>query len=177
MHKLLSALVSASLLFVVSSGAQTASAPQSPAAETASTASLHGLVTDPSGAFVSGAEVALQATAVGGPNQTGITGQEGRYVITNIAPGTYTLRITAAGFAVFESRPIRFAANRAQTFDVRLKLETLQVQVSVSPDSAEATDPDRNGDALLLQGRAIEVLPDDPSQLQQELQELSGGDT
>jgi hypothetical protein len=60
--------------------------------------------------------------------------------------------------------------------DVRLVIETQQVQVDVSADAADQTDPNRNGDAIVLKGKALDQLANEPSQLQRELQAMSGGD-
>jgi hypothetical protein len=176
MRALLLALLSASLLLVASAPAQSTSLSQTQASEASGAASLRGMVTDPSGALVANAELLLHPVNSSTPDRAAITTRDGRYDIANIAPGTYTLRVTVPGFAVFESKPIRLA-NRPQTLDVQLQLEAQQFQMDVSPDSADATDPNKNGDALILKGRDIDQLPDDPTQLQQQLQELSGGDS
>jgi hypothetical protein len=145
-------------------------------AQTPAPATLRGSVTDPSGALVPGARLQLRALASGGSGITGLTDPAGRFSFSNLLPGTYTLSVTAPGFAAFESGPIELPAGRPQPLNVRLQIETQQIQLSVSGDTADDTDPTRNGDALVLKGSDIDALPEDPTVLQQELQALSGGD-
>ncbi len=74
-------------------------------------ASLRGTVTDPSGAGVPGASVTV--TGPGGLVRVVQTGNDGAYTIGNLPPGTYTLRIAAKGFSLFESMQIELTAARA----------------------------------------------------------------
>src|SRR5580765_9062671 len=85
-------------------------------------ANLHGVVTDPSGAGVPGASVTV--TGPGGLVRVVQTGNSGAYSITNLPPGTYTLRIAVTGFALFESTQIELTAARALTADAKLTLAT-----------------------------------------------------
>ena len=66
-----------------------------------STATLAGLVTDEQNAAVAGAEVRLVDAATGS-TQTTLTNESGRYVIANVAPGTYAITISKQGFTVFK---------------------------------------------------------------------------
>ncbi len=63
----------------------------------AQVASLTGRVTDPSGAAVPGAMVT--ATGDGGAVKVATTGLDGKYAITDLPAGKYTVRATAQGFA------------------------------------------------------------------------------
>src|ERR1700674_1752122 len=83
-------------------------------------ASLRGAVTDPSGAGVPGASVTV--TGPGGLVRVVKTSSNGTYNIANLPAGTYTLRIAASGFALFESMQIELTAARALTADAKLVL-------------------------------------------------------
>src|SRR5947207_12283083 len=72
-----------------------------PAAWCQNTGSLRGQVTDPSAAVIPGATVT--ATGPGNKVKVGATNQQGSYVLNGLAPGTYTVRVMAKGFSVFES--------------------------------------------------------------------------
>jgi hypothetical protein len=153
---------------------------QSPSAATLGVTSrgvLRGTVTDPSGALVQRAEVVLHSADTGIPNQTTVSGADGRYSFAGVAPGRYTVRVNDPGFAAFESKPVKVIEERAQALDVRLQLETQKFQVDVSSESADDTDPNRNGTAVVLKGSDLDSLPTDPSMLSQELDAMAGSDS
>jgi hypothetical protein len=137
---------------------------------------LRGTVTDPTGAVVPHAAVALQR-ADGSPVQTNQSSREGRYNFANIAPGTYTIRSVAAGFAVYESQPFTISSAELRTVDIPLQIEVQQVHLDISSDIADDTDPNHNGEAIVLKGKTLDNLPTDPTMLQEQLQAMSGGET
>ena len=68
---------------------------------------LRGTVTDPSGALVQRAVVVLHPADAGVPDQTTLSGPDGRYSFAGVAPGRYTVRVSDPGFAAFESKPVK----------------------------------------------------------------------
>ena len=127
-------------------------------------ASLRGVVTDPSGAGVPGASVTM--TGSGGLVRVVQTGNNGSYSITNLPPGTYTLRIAASGFALFENAQIELTSARALTADAKLTLATEIQQVTVADTSQVELDPSKNAAAVVLSGQDLDMLSDDPDDLQ-----------
>jgi hypothetical protein len=138
---------------------------------------LRGTVTDPAGALVTRAQVVLHPANPTRPDQTALTGPDGRYAFANVAPDSYTVRVAAPGFEAFESKPLRVTGDRPQALDIRLRLATQQFQMDVSSDNADDTDPNNNGTALVLKGSDLDSLPTEPTLLQQQLQAMSGGDS
>ena len=63
-----------------------------------STTSLQGTVTDPSGGAIANATVAL-VNAETKTERTTTTGAQGEYRFQFLSPGTYTLTVSATGFA------------------------------------------------------------------------------
>jgi len=61
------------------------------------TASIRGTVTDASGAAVPGAKVTVTESERNIPRTT-VTDEAGRYVVTALPPGKYTLSVEASGF-------------------------------------------------------------------------------
>ena len=66
--------------------------------QSTSTGTVSGQVTDPTNAVVVGASVALVDTHTG-TSRTATTNEAGRYVFVNVAPGTYDIKVTKAGFS------------------------------------------------------------------------------
>src|SRR5690349_4531363 len=72
--------------------------------------SLTGNVTDPSGAFVSGAKVEALNTLTG-VTQTATTDSNGVYRFQNLQPGTYKVTISGSGFSTAVQDNIAVSAN------------------------------------------------------------------
>ena len=66
-------------------------------AQTATTGQITGVVTDPSGAVVIGAKVALTSDA--GVRRETQSGSNGRYAFPLLDPGAYRLEVSSSGFA------------------------------------------------------------------------------
>ena len=151
-----------SVLALLIAGALSAQAP----------ASLRGTVTDPSGAGVPGASVTVTGPA--GLVRVALTGNDGAYAITNLSPGTYTLRIAASGFSLFENTQIQLTAARALTADAKLILATEKQEVTVADTSHVDLDPSKNAGAIVISGQDLDMLSDDPDDLQNDLTALAG---
>ena len=96
--------------------------------------SLTGLVSDPSGAVVSGATVTLTNL---GTNfaQTVKTDNTGVYLIKPVEPGSYSMKINAQGFAGYVQTGIVINANEYATQNVHLKIGSTGETVSVTADT------------------------------------------
>src|SRR3989454_268012 len=100
------------------------------------TSTLNGIVTDPQGAAVAGAKVTVTSKATGLTRDVS-TGSEGQYVIANLLPGDYDIRIETQGFATREFKGVRLEVGRVTTLDVKLALGQLGQQVTVSEAVAQ----------------------------------------
>ena len=137
-------------------------------------ATLSGVVTDPSGALIPGATVHVTATA-GGAAYSATADDQGRYLVSNLPPGVYTISAEAAGFAASEARKVTLSANQRASVDVKLPLETQNQEVHVSAEEADANQA-RSGGATVLKGQDLAILSSDSSQLQLQLQGMAGSD-
>ncbi|MGA2430583.1 MAG: carboxypeptidase regulatory-like domain-containing protein [Candidatus Acidiferrum sp.] len=137
-------------------------------------ATLRGQVTDPSGSVVPTATVLL--TTPNGDAITANTNRDGIYEIKGLAPGKYGVKVIATGFTSFEKDGLDIAAGQTQKLDVKLAIETQQQQVVVTDQAAAALDvnPAANAGAIVIQGKDLEALSDDPDELQADLQALAG---
>ena len=132
---------------------------------------LKGQIKDPSGAVVPGATVT--ATGPNGAVKIGQTNNEGSYAISGLAPGTYTVRVMATGFAVVENS-VEIRGGAAQTMDASLAVTLDKQEVTVTEQAHVDVDPSSNASALVLKGADLEALSDNPDDLQADLEALAG---
>jgi hypothetical protein len=144
---------------------------QTPAVKTAG--SLRGQVADPSGAVIP--QALLTVTSDKGVTYTGTSDPTGQYTISGLPPGQYTVTAQATGFSTFTSPSIGVAAGQAQRLNISLSIEMAQQQVQVSGDTpGVSVDPDSNVSAVVLTGKDLDALSDDPDELSNELTALAG---
>src|SRR5438552_12987302 len=137
------------------------------------TGGLKGRVSDEFGGVIVGATVS--ATDANGVSKSATTNGEGAFTLAGLAPGKYTVRVSAPGFGTFENTDVTVAARASQQLDVVLQVTIDQQKVTVSANAAGVnTDPENNVGALVLRGTDLESLPDDPDDLAAALQALAG---
>jgi hypothetical protein len=146
---------------------------QSPAQSQATTGTLRGQVTDPSGAVVTNATVAVLIS--GGQTHSATTNRSGSYEIGNLAPGKYTVTANAQGFAVFVQNEVDVAAGQVAQFNIALDINVQKEKVNVQEETSQVdVNPANNASAIVLSGKDLEALPDDPDELQSDLEALAG---
>jgi len=144
---------------------------QTPAAS--GTASIHGQVADPSGAVVPNATITV--TSAAGTSVTSLSSAAGTYVVRGLTAGTYTINVTAKGFAPFQAQSVSVADGQSKLINAALAIEVEQQQVQVSGEAQTVdTSPDSNANAIVIKGKDLDALSDDPDELQNELQALAG---
>jgi Carboxypeptidase regulatory-like domain len=148
-------------------------APTAAAQASATTGTLRGQVTDPSGGAVVGATVILTPST--GKTITGQTNRSGVYEFTNLQPDNYGVTVGATGFALFQKDNVTVTAGQIQTLNAQLAIETQQEKVVVTDEGTNVdVNPANNASALILKGKDLDALSDDPDELQSELQALAG---
>ncbi len=100
----------------------------------ASSSSLRGTVTDPSGSAIPGATVVID-NAESKTTRTATTGDVGDYTFPVLPPGTYTLTVTATGFARYQQTNIQLLVNTPSTANVRLKVGTTSETITVTSEA------------------------------------------
>jgi hypothetical protein len=137
------------------------------------TGSLHGAVSDPSGARVVKATIALQAAD--GTTTTVLSGVDGTYLFPQLAPGIYTITVTAPGLALAQAQSVTVEAGRATLQNLALNIAVDQQQITVTEQGTGLdTSPDNNSSAIVIKGKDLDALSDDPDELQDELNALAG---
>ncbi len=138
-----------------------------------SSGTLRGQVTDPTGAVIPQATV--MATGPTGQKTTAITNNQGTYELKGLSPGRYTVETAARGFAISTEQNIVISADQAQQFDVGLEIQVRPEKVEVQEESATVgVSSSENASSLVIKGKDLEALSDDPDELQQELEALAG---
>jgi hypothetical protein len=132
---------------------------------------LKGTVTDQLGSLVTNAKATLRNAR--GVTTTVSTNLAGVYEFRRVEPGTYQLRITSPGFLVFEEKAVEIHAHELKILDAQLDVAIEEQQVTVD-DRNMSTDSDNNANAIVLRGRELEALPNDPQALAAALQAMAG---
>lgn len=96
-------------------------------AQQANTATLRGSVKDQLGAAIAGATVKVIHDSTGAARETP-TNDEGVYVLTNLQPGGYEVRVTAQGFAV-AINAVQLQVGQNATTDMTLGVPSLVEEV------------------------------------------------
>src|ERR1700732_1467298 len=111
--------------------------PSSLFAQAASTGTVAGTVTDPSGGAIIGATVTLTDTGTN-ISRPGTTNESGRYFFANVVPGTYNVTVNKTGIRV--SKVVNQVVNTGAslTLNVALELgsvaETVEVTVTTGAE-------------------------------------------
>jgi Carboxypeptidase regulatory-like domain len=100
------------------------------AAQTTTTGDLAGVVTDPSGATVPGAKVALKDETKGNTQETS-TNKDGVYHFYLLSPGPYTVSVTATGFQTFSAHA-NVAIGQIGSLNLQMKLGAATTSVTVT---------------------------------------------
>ncbi|HMC27433.1 MAG TPA: carboxypeptidase regulatory-like domain-containing protein, partial [Verrucomicrobiae bacterium] len=138
-------------------------------------ATLTGKVTDQTGAVIPQATVTV--TGPGGKHASATTDQLGAYQIQSLPAGSYSVSAAAKGFANFSKAGVTLAAGQNQNLDVTLQIKAQEEKVNVNGEEGQPqldVSSDSNAGALVIKGKDLEALSDDPDELQSELQALAG---
>jgi hypothetical protein len=121
------------------------------------TANLTGLLTDPSGAVIPNATVTLTNSATNGKRST-TTSTEGRYIFSQLLPGTYQLDAQAAGFKAFAQQGITLNANQTAEANATLQVGSTgeRIEVTAAPPPLDTQTADQ---AFVLGTNNLENLP------------------
>jgi hypothetical protein len=139
----------------------------------AQSTSLHGRVTDETGAVIPGASVTV--TNAAGRGLSTKSGSDGSYSFRALAPGTYQVEAAFPGMAM--KQPVSFnATSQAATLNLVLAVGSVaqQVTVQANDSSGVLVDSASNASAVVLSGSQLDSLADNPDDLASDLQALAG---
>ena len=142
-----------------------------PALAQQTTGTLKGTVTDQLDSLV--VEATVTVRNANGVVTSAKTNQAGIYEFKRLAPGKYELKVIAPGFNIFEEKSVEVHTRETTILNAQLTVAFEEQQVTVD-DRNISTDSDNNAGAVVLRGRDLEALPNDPQALMAALQSLAG---
>ncbi len=98
-------------------------------------ATVNGVVSDPSGAAVPNAQVSLTNTQTAVVKNT-VANNQGAYAFLNIVPGVYTLHASAPGFTAQTQPNITLEVNQTATIDFHLTVGSTNTTLTVAATAA-----------------------------------------
>ena len=139
----------------------------------AQTGTLKGVVTDESGGVVAGARVRL--TSSSGQLRETVSNKEGAYSFSNLPFGEYSLQATASQLTLPGALKIKLGS-AVEILNVQLKVAEMHEQMNVGdqPGAAVTTESAGNASAVVLRGKDLDALGDDPEDLAADLQAMAG---
>ena len=129
------------------------------------TVNLSGTVLDPQNLAVKDAKLTLQNSAKG-VTRTAMSDANGRYELVGLSPGTYTLTVEAAGFAILTDTSFTLTLGQVAEYSPQLQLKTSAESVSVTaaPDLVETSKTDVS---MTVSQNQIDNLPINGRELHQ----------
>jgi Carboxypeptidase regulatory-like domain len=136
-------------------------------------ASFSGKVTDPTGAVIPQATVVV--TGPYGKQTATTTDQGGAFAIHGLAPGAYRISAQAKGFTPSQKDGLTLQSgqNLKQDFSLEVHAEEEKIEVQGEQNQLDVSSSSNAG-AIIIKGKDLEALSDDPDELQSELQALAG---
>ncbi|MBV8810715.1 MAG: TonB-dependent receptor [Acidobacteriaceae bacterium] len=133
-----------------------------------------GSVKDSTGGVIPGAMVSL--TSQNGTVQTTAADAQGNYRFRNVAPGDYTVSASYTGLQQKGVNAVTVTAGAAASANLVMTVQEQRQELTVSDTSNNtvSTEAANNQTALVLKQEDLDALPDDPDDLQADLQALAG---
>lgn len=152
--------------------AQASSSQTSSSSSMPSNGRLHGQVIDPTGAVIPNAAITLKNEA--GQTFSAKSDGIGSYLVKDLPAGKYTMAVVEKGFASY-SQDVQVTAGADQKINITLEIQVKQENIDVGSEAATVNvNPDANASSVVISGKDLESLSDDPDELQSELQALAG---
>lgn len=118
---------------------------------------ISGSISDASGAAVTKASISIKNVATGVVRET-VTNNKGEYSLPHLAPATYSITVTATGFAPFV-RTMTVTVGSANTLSAKLDVSGGNTQVLVSADDSTGVQLEKAEVAQVINTDQIQALP------------------
>lgn len=126
------------------------------AAQAVSNSQISGVISDPTGALVPGAIVTATQSETGSIRATK-SGADGTYVLPDLAPGAYKLKVEAAGFSIFLESGIDLHVGSNIILNVKLAVGEASQQVDVTSDANVVATDDTSVSQVIDHQRIVEL--------------------
>ncbi len=120
------------------------------------TGTIHGMITDPSGAAVPGARITLTLVDRGASRSV-ISGERGEYVVPLLPVGAYTIQIEAQGFQAFRQDQVALTANENVRVDSQLNVGAVSDSVQVTGEAPRVDSRSSVVGTLIDSRRVVEI--------------------
>jgi hypothetical protein len=130
----------------------------SPAFAQGETGSVTGVVTDPQGGTVAGADVTLTDVSTKSA-RTATTNDAGRFHFASVAAGNYDLTISKSGFKIFKAAAQRVSVGTQLTVDVALEVGALTETVVVTSQAGTELQTANASIGNTISLKDLEMLP------------------
>jgi len=127
-------------------------------AQTSATAELRGNVTDPNGGALAGATVTATDNNKGS-TRTVTTDEQGNFVILSLPPSTYTVRVSASGFASKTYNNVLLEVGQQLALNAGLEIGNVDAVVDVLSDEQQLVDTERTQQSTVISARQLNNLP------------------
>jgi len=118
---------------------------------------IRGVVTDPSGAVIPGAQVTITNSATGEARTTS-TNAAGEYVVPDLQPGNYDVRVKQANFKEFVGKSVQLFVSSTAVENVTLPVGSATEQISVEANAVQVETP--TGEVgNVVEGNEVRELP------------------
>ena len=121
------------------------------------TASLEGIVKDPSGASIQGADARILNTGTNALVEL-TTNQEGRFFAPALQPGSYRITVEAPGFRKAERTGLALSVAQAARLEIALEVGPVTESVEVTA-AAQLLDPTGSSVGHVITDQGISRLP------------------
>jgi hypothetical protein len=127
-------------------------------AQTVSTATVVGTVTDPGGGIISGAEVVLKNKATNG-QATQSTNSAGGYTFPSVAPGEYRITVKNAGFRTASVENLKVEVAKSYTVDIKLEIGQITETITVTAGTRLELQTTDAAVGTVVSGQMLSHLP------------------
>src|SRR5215813_9065220 len=122
------------------------------------TGTIRGVVTDPAGAVVAGAQVTA-INAANNDTRSTTTNGEGEYVFTALPPATYEIHVKQGSFAEFIAKAVELHVSSTYEANAQLKMAKASgEQITVEANAVQVQNDDASI-GTVIEGQQVTELP------------------